>query len=115
MKIQGNTLLLKIFTGSLDKVNGTPLYEVIVYAARKYGIAGATVTRGIMSYGANSFVHTAKILAISEDMPIVIEMIDETEKFNGFIRTIEKYFETDQYSGLITTQNVEVLHYKSGK
>ncbi len=115
MDIQGNALLLRIFTGSLDKVNGTPLYEVIVYAARKYGIAGATVTRGIMSYGANSFVHTAKILAISDDMPIVIEMVDETEKINGFIRVIEKYFDSDQYGGLITTQNVDVLHYKSGK
>ena len=115
MEIQGNTLLLKIFTGSLDKVNGTPLYEVIVYAARKYGIAGATVTRGIMSYGAKSFVHTAKILAISDDMPIIIEMIDETEKINGFIKIIEKYFENSKYGGLVTMQKVEVLHYSKGK
>ncbi len=115
MEIKGNAILLRIFTGSLDKVNGTPLYEVIVYAARKCGIAGATVTRGIMSYGANSFVHTAKILAISDDMPIVIEIIDEEEKINGFIKTIEKYFENAKYGGLITTQNIEVLHYKSGK
>jgi len=115
MEIQGNALLLRIFTGSLDKVNGTPLYEIIVYAARKYGIAGSTVTRGIMSYGANSFIHTAKILAISDDMPIIIEMIDEEEKVKGFIRIIEKYFENAKYGGLVTTQKVEVLHYKSGK
>ncbi len=115
MKIQGNALLLRIFTGSLDKINGTPLYEVIVYAARKYGLAGATVIRGVMSYGANSYVHTAKILAISDDMPIIIEMIDEAEKINGFIKIIEPYFENSKYGGLITKQNVEVLHYKSGK
>lgn len=115
MEIQGNSILLRLFTGSLDKVNGTPLYEVIVYAARKYGIAGATVTRGIMSYGANSFVHTSKILAISDDMPIIIEMIDETEKIFSFIKVIEKYFDNASYGGLITTQKVDVLHYSSGK
>ena len=113
MEINGQALLLRIFTGSYDKVNGAPLYELIVFAAKKYGIAGATVIRGVMSYGANSFIHTAKILAVSEDMPIIIEMIDEADKIKGFVKTIEKYFDNAKYGGLITLEKVDVILYKS--
>ncbi|MEI6821281.1 MAG: DUF190 domain-containing protein [Bacteroidota bacterium] len=115
MDANTETLLLRIYTGSLDKINSTPLYETIVHEAKNYGIAGATVLRGIMSYGAHSFIHTAKILAVSDDLPIIIEMIDEADKINAFVKTIEKYFDNPKHGGLITLEKVNVVFYKPGK
>ncbi|MBE0661194.1 MAG: DUF190 domain-containing protein [Bacteroidales bacterium] len=112
MELNGEAKLLRIFVGSGDKIGNTPLYEAIVLAAKKYGVAGATVLRGVMGYGANSFVHTAKILALSEDLPMVIEMVDEASKIDGFIKQVEKFFDHPKYGGLITTEKVQVLVYK---
>jgi uncharacterized protein len=111
MKIEGEAKLLRIFVGSSDKLNGEPLYEFIVYAAKRYGLAGATVLRGIMGYGANSLVHSAKILAISDDMPIIIEIVDETEKIEGFLRSVEKNFDNSKYGMLVTMEKINVIHY----
>ena len=113
MKIEGEAKLLRIFVGSADKVNNTPLYEFIVFAAKRYGLAGATVLRGVMGYGANSMVHSAKILSISEDLPIVIELIDQEDKIDGFIASVEKYFDNLKYGVLVTSEKVHVLHYAS--
>jgi len=115
MELKGEKLLLRIFTGSLDKINGTPLYEVIVHDAKKFGIAGATVLRGIMSYGTHNFIHTAKILAVSDDLPIVIEIIDEAEKINAFVKTIEEYFDNPKHRGLITLEKVNVIFHKAAQ
>lgn len=91
-KLKGEATLLRIFVGELDKVNNRPLYEVIVYAAKKFGLAGATVLRGIMSYGAGSIIHTARILSLSDDLPIVIEIVEESSKIQEFIKIIEPFF-----------------------
>jgi len=114
MKIEGEAKLLRIFVGSTDKVNGTPLYEFIVYAAKRFGLAGATVLRGVMGFGANSIVHSAKILAISDDMPIIIELVDEADKIEQFLASIEKDFEKSKYGMLVTLEKINVIHYSPG-
>jgi PII-like signaling protein len=111
-KLKGEATLLRIFVGELDKVNGRPLYEVIVYAAKKYGLAGATVLRGIMSYGAGSIIHTARILSLSDDLPVVIEIVDESSKIQEFVKVIEPFFPGSKYGGMITTEKVNVIYYK---
>lgn len=112
MDFKGEAKILKIYLGSEDKVNDTPLHEVIVYAARKYGIAGATVTQGVLSYGANSLYDELYPMKLSDTKPIVIEMIDNTEKIDGFIHIIQNYFKNAKYGGIITINSVDVLVYK---
>src|SRR5574339_108229 len=85
--------LLRIFIGKSDKVGNKPLYEAIVFEAKKQGLSGATVTRGIMGFGANSRVHTAKLFEISSDLPLVVEIVDSEEKIRAFTRTVEHLFE----------------------
>lgn len=104
--------MLRIFTGSHDKVGGTPLYEFIVYSAKRAGLAGATVLQGVMGFGANSRIHTAKILTLSADLPMVIEIVDESAKIDEFVVSIHKYLQKSQYGGLITTEKVNVLVYR---
>ena len=84
--------LLRIFIGESDKYDGKPLYEWIIHKAREYGIAGATVLRGIEGFGAHSRIHTSKILRLSEDLPVVIEIVDTLEKIDNFIPQIEIRF-----------------------
>jgi PII-like signaling protein len=115
MKSSGKAKLLRIFCGSDDKVNHTPLYEFIVYEAKKYGLAGATVFRGVMGYGANSVVHSTKILAISDDLPVVIEIADDNEKIDAFLIFMEQYFENSTFGLLITAENVDVIRYAPAK
>jgi PII-like signaling protein len=100
--------LLRIFIGENDKSGGRPLYEAIVLAAREQGLAGATVIRGPMGYGASSRLHTAKILRLSEDLPLVIEMVDTKEKIDAFLPALERMMTA---SGLITLENVQVVRY----
>ena len=114
MKIEGEAKLLRIFVGSSDKMNNTPLYEFIVYEAKRFGLAGATVLRGVMGYGASSMVHSAKILAISDDMPIIIELVDEADKIEQFLASIEKDFEKSKYGMLVTLEKINVIHYSPG-
>jgi len=109
------TKLLAIYTGETEKYNFRPLYEAIVYAAKKSGLAGATVIRGIMSYGANSKVHTAKIFALSNDLPIKIEIIDTEDKLRRFIEIVKKMFDKSKSAGLITLKDVEVIMYQGSK
>jgi len=115
MELSGESFLLRIFIGELDKVNGTPLYEVIVYAAKRYGIAGATVLRGIMGYGANSVVHTEKLLTLSNDLPVVVELVDEEVKIKGFLESMQKFMPKSRFGALITLERVNVLHYEASK
>ena len=112
MDIKSKIKLLAIYTGETEKYNYRPLYEAIVYAAKRFGLAGATVIRGIMSYGANSKVHTAKIFALSADLPIKIEIIDSEEKIAKFIDIVEKMFDKSNAAGLITLKDVEVIRYQ---
>ncbi|MCC6357557.1 MAG: DUF190 domain-containing protein [Phycisphaerales bacterium] len=109
MKIPRDGCLLRIFIGESDRWQGRPLYESIVLAARAQHLAGATVLRGPMGFGAKSRLHTAKILRLSEDLPIVIEIVDAREKIDAFLPLIDEML-TD---GLVTLERVEVLQYRA--
>jgi PII-like signaling protein len=109
MNIPEDGYLLRIFVGESDKHGPRPLYEVIVLKAREAGLAGATVLRGVMGFGKNSILHTAKILRLSEDLPMVIEIVDSLEKVEAFLPELDAMI-TD---GLVILEKVKVLHYKS--
>lgn len=115
MQLDRDSKLLRIFIGELDKSHNIPLYEALVLAAKKNGIAGATVMRGILSYGASSRIHTAKLLDLSFDLPIVIEIVDHAEKIEQFLETANKLIEEAACGALITIEKAEVIHYKSKK
>ncbi len=115
MENKNNSKLLRIYIGENDKFNQRPLYEAIVYGAKKKGLAGATVTKGILSYGANSKIHTLKIFALSDDMPIIVEIVDSDEKIEDFIKIIDKLFKKSNCGGLITIENIQVLKYVAKK
>jgi len=108
MTIPEEGFLLRIFIGESDRHGHQPLYEAIVLKAREQGMAGATVLRGVMGYGKHSILHTAKILRLSEDLPMVIEIVDSREKVEGFLPQLDEMI-TD---GLVTLESVKVLHYK---
>jgi uncharacterized protein len=107
--------LLRIFIAESEKHGQHPLYEKIVFEAKKQGLSGATVTRGIMGFGANSKIHTTKLLEISSDLPLVIEIVDEEEKIREFLKTVDQLFEQSKSGGLITIEKAEVIRYQAGK
>ena len=108
---ESRAILLRVFVGEYDKIGHTPLYEEIVHAAKKSGLAGATVTKGIMSFGANSRIHKSKLLALSEDLPMVIEIVDGEEKIESFMDELDRLFEEAGGGGLITMEKVQVKYY----
>jgi hypothetical protein len=110
MVLPENGHILRIFIGESDKYAGMPLYEWIVKSARKQGLAGATVIRGLAGFGAHSRMHTAKILRLSEDLPIVIEIVDTIEKIEAFLPQIDNAIE----EGLATIEKVWVRFYRGG-
>ncbi|MHB2153589.1 DUF190 domain-containing protein [Calditrichota bacterium GD2] len=103
--------LLRIFIGEDDRHEGKPLYEWIVHKAREAGLAGATVLRGLEGFGAHSRLHTAKFLRLSEDLPIIIEIVDTLDKIETFLPIIDGAIE----EGLATIEKVEIRFYRSGK
>lgn len=107
MQIPKDAQLLRIFIGENDKDNGRPLYEAIVLKAREMHLAGATVLRGAMGYGHSSRLHTAKILRLSEDLPLVIEIVDSEEKISAFLPELDRLMS----SGLVTIEKLQVLQY----
>jgi PII-like signaling protein len=109
MKLEGEGTLLRIFIGELDKWHHQPLYEAIVLRARELGLAGATVLRGPMGFGAKSRLHTAKILRLSEDLPVIIEIVDKEEKINAFLQELDKMVG----DGLVTLEKVRVITYRA--
>jgi uncharacterized protein len=110
MHIPRDAMLLRIFIGEGDKHKGRPLYESIVLKARENHLAGATILRGPMGFGHSSRLHTAKILRLSEDLPIVVEIVDSEEKIRGFLSELDKMMG----SGLVTLEKVQVLQYGKG-
>ena len=102
--------LLRIFIGESDRHEGVPLYEWIVRKAREQGLAGATVVRGLEGFGAHSRLHTAKILRLSADLPIVVEIVDTPEKIDAFMAIVDGAVR----EGLATLENVEIRFYRSG-
>ena len=115
MNLEGQSKLLRIFTGEADRIGHDLLYEKIMLAAKEQGLAGGTVIKGIMSYGASSHVHRARLIELSEDLPVVIEIIDHTEKIEAFLPTVSNLFEQCGKGGLITLENVDVIYYKPKK
>ena len=111
MTIPSEGKLLRIFIGEADRWQGSPLYEAVVLEARKRGLAGATVVKGFMGFGAHSRIHTAKLLELSQDLPIIIEIVDAPEKIEAFMPDLEAMVG----DGLITLERAEVLLYRPGR
>jgi uncharacterized protein len=110
MEIPQESLLLRIFIGESDRWERKPLHEAIVLKARELHIAGATVLRGSMGYGKASRLHTTKILRLSDDLPLIIEIVDSEEKINGFLPVLESMMG----GGLVTLEKARVLYYRTG-
>jgi PII-like signaling protein len=111
MHIEGEAKLLRIFVGESDLIHHVPVYEKIVLEARKAGLAGVTVTKGIMGFGASSRIHTAKLLRLSEDLPMIIEIVDEEKKIEQFVPVLNELFEEANSGGLITMEKVNIIKY----
>jgi hypothetical protein len=109
VKLEGKGKLLRIFIGESDTWHGKPLYQAIVERARELGLAGATVIRGIEGFGADSRIHTARILRLSEDLPVVIEIVDTEEKLQPFLPLVDEMVS----EGLLTSETVEVIAYRA--
>ncbi len=109
MKIPRDGKLLRIFIGEQDKWHGQPLYEAIVHLAKKEGMAGATAIKGFLGFGAKSCMHTAKILRLSEDLPIIIEIVDSEEKINKFLPHLDEMVK----EGLVTLEKADVILYRA--
>ena len=110
MQLPEKGCLLRIFIGEKNRYKGMPLYSWIVHKAREAGLAGATVIRGMMGYGANSRIKTSSILSISEDLPIIIELVDTQDQLEQFLDLIEPVID----EGLATMENVNIHFYRSG-
>jgi PII-like signaling protein len=108
MKLPSEAELLRIFIGESDKHRGRPLYEVLVEKARHRGLAGATVLRGTLGFGASSRIHTAKILRLSEDLPMVVEIVDAAEKIESFLPELDEMIG----EGLVTLERVRIILYR---
>jgi len=108
MRLEGEGELLRIFIGESDRHEGKPLFEAIVQLARKRGLAGATVLRGLEGFGAHSRVHTAKLLRLSEDLPIVIELVDKPDRIEAFLPDLDAMV----VEGMITLEKVRIIKYR---
>lgn len=109
MKIPTEGKLLRVFIGEADKWQGNPLYEEIVLLAKKNGMAGATVIKGFLGFGCKSHMHTAKLLRLSEDLPIIIEIVDSEEKISQFLPLLDEMVK----EGLITLEKAQVVMYRA--
>lgn len=114
MKPQDKAKRLRIYISSTDKHEHSPLYELIVYSARKHGLTGATVLKGIMGYGASSEIYSNKLWEITEKIPLVVEIIDEPEKIDSFFESIKPLFENIGKGHIITVDETTVLMHKQG-
>jgi PII-like signaling protein len=111
MKIPSDGKLLRIFIGEADKWEGKPLHEEVIFLARKMGLAGATAIKGFQGFGCKSHLHTTKLLRLSEDLPIIIEIVDSEEKINLFLPQLD----TMVKEGLITCEKVNVVMYRASQ
>jgi PII-like signaling protein len=109
VRIEGPGKLLRIFIGESDTWHGRPLYEAIVHRVREEGLAGATVIRGIEGFGADSRLHTSRILRLSEDLPIVIEIVDTAERIDAILPLLDEMIS----EGMVTLERVEIVAYRS--
>ena len=111
MKIEGEGKLLRVFVGESDRWHGKPLYQAIVQRVREEGLAGATVIRGIEGFGADSHLHTSRILRLSEDLPVVIELVDTAENIDRVLPLLDEMVE----EGMVTVEPVHVISYRSSQ
>ena len=111
MQLPQQACLVRVFVGERDRLDGRALYESIVFKARELGMAGATVIRGVMGFGASSRVHTLKLLRLSEDLPIIVEIVDKRERINLLLPFLDEHVK----DGLVTVEEIEILHYQSGR
>ena len=109
MTLPEDAYLLRIFIGEDDKAEGRPLYQLLVEKAREHGMAGATVLRGFLGFGGSSRVHTAKILRLSEDLPVIVEIVDTEERIQGFLPLLDELIT----EGLVTMEKAKVITYRS--
>ena len=114
MHIEGDATLLRIFLGEADKVGHKALYEVIVEEARSRGLAGATVLRGIHGFGLSARMRSSRILDLSSDLPVVVEIVDEATKIDDFLSTINDLLEEADSGGLVTVEKAHVIRYLHG-
>lgn len=110
MKMDGEGQLVRIFVGEDDRWEGRPLYEAIVHKAREMGLAGATVLRGLEGFGASSRIHTTSILRLSQDLPLLIEIVDKAEQIEKFLPLLDDMVK----EGMITIEKVRIIAYRSG-
>jgi hypothetical protein len=110
MKIPNDGYLLRVFLGESDQWHGKPLYEAIVLKARELHLAGATVVRGPMGFGASSRLHTTKVLRLSEDLPVIVEIVDSKEKIDELMPHVDEMVQ----EGLVTLERVQVIKYRAG-
>lgn len=115
IELERDSKLLRIFIGEADKFGHKSLYEALVLEAKQQEVAGATVLRGILSYGASSRIHTAKLLDLSFDLPIVVEIVDRDDKIEQFLEKANAMIEEAGCGALITIEKAEVIHYRSKK
>lgn len=111
MRISGQAVLLRVFVGESDKLGHLPLYEAIVKQARDADLAGATVLKGVLGFGATARIRTQKILDLSSDLSMVIEIVDEEDKINAFQVNLADLFEQAGCGGLVTLENIRIVHY----
>lgn len=111
MYLEGKAKKLRIIVGEDEQVYQRPLYEAIVFAAKKYKLAGATVTKGIMSYGSDSMIHSVKVFSLAEDTPMVVEIIDVAGRIDDFAEIINKLLDKARSGGIIYFEDVNVLRY----
>jgi len=111
MELPNDCVLLRIFIGESDRYQHHPLHEAIVLKARELHLAGATVLRGAMGFGKSSRLHTAKILRLSDDLPLVIEIVDSEAKIDAFLPVLESMMG----DGLVTLENVRIIHYRGSQ
>jgi uncharacterized protein len=110
VKVEGTGKLLRIFVGETDRLGMQPLYTAIVERARKFGLAGATVFKGIEGFGGHSVVHAARVLDLSSDLPVLIEIVDVEERIRAFLPELDTLIR----EGLVTLETVEIVHYREG-
>jgi uncharacterized protein len=112
MEIRGEAKLLRIFISSTDKFKHEPLYEVIIYAAKRYGLSGGTVLRGVMGFGAQSNVHSVKFWELTEKVPLVVEIVDEATKIESFSEKILPWLKSTKYGCLVTIEKADIVLHK---
>ncbi|MBI4428871.1 MAG: DUF190 domain-containing protein [Ignavibacteriales bacterium] len=116
MKLAGDGKLLRIFLGEQDQIKRKPLYEALILKARELGLAGATVLRGVQGFGAGSrVIHTAKILRLSEDLPIVVEIVDTEANIKTFLPIVDQMIEEVGCGAMVTVEKADIIKYTHGK